>query len=180
MRAVTFLTVLGLALAGCGGDEDEESGGSAGNGVDRAFVAAMIPHHESGIAMAEIAQRRGETDYVKKLAADIVATQKAEIATMRREDAALAEEGVALGTLHAEHSDDAGGLERAEPFDRAFYQSMIPHHEGALAMAREELERGGDPELKALAQDIVDTQQREIREMREHLGAGGAGDHHNP
>ncbi len=56
-----------LAAAGCGGDD---GGGEAqpervtGNGVDRAFVAAMIPHHESAIEMAEIARDRARTPFV--------------------------------------------------------------------------------------------------------------------
>jgi uncharacterized protein (DUF305 family) len=44
---------------------------------DRAFVAAMIPHHESAVEMAEIAQR-GESEFVKRLAGDIIRTQNAE------------------------------------------------------------------------------------------------------
>jgi uncharacterized protein (DUF305 family) len=47
-------------------------------------------------------------------------------------------------------------------------------------MARIELEKDGDPELRSLAQDITDAQEREIQEMQAHLGVGseaGAADH---
>jgi uncharacterized protein (DUF305 family) len=39
-------------------------------------------------------------------------------------------------------------------------------------MARAEIDKGTDPELKALAEDIIDAEQREITEMREHLNGG--------
>jgi uncharacterized protein (DUF305 family) len=67
------------------------------------------------------------------------------------------------------------------PFDAAFIKMMIPHHEGAIEMAREELDKGKDPELRGLAQDIIDAQQREIDQMIEHSrdgeSAGGHGGH---
>lgn len=44
-------------------------------------------------------------------------------------------------------------------------------------MARAELEQGRDPELRALAVDIIEGQEREIVAMRVHLGDGGAADH---
>ncbi len=49
----------------------------------------MIPHHESAVEMAEVAQRQGEGAFVRGLAEDIIRTQQAEIATLRREDGAL-------------------------------------------------------------------------------------------
>ena len=42
---------------------------------------------------------------------------------------------------------------------------MLPHHQGAIDMARVELQYGRDPELKRLAARIVAAQQMEIREM---------------
>ena len=165
-----------LAVAGCGGDDPPGATSKApGNGVDRAFVAAMIPHHESAIVMAKIAQRRGESQFVEQLADDIVASQSREIATMRREDAALDRAGIEPGTLGVgEHmmgmDDDPRELSSADPFDREFIAMMVPHHEGAIEMAKAELARGADPELKAIARDIVDAQQREIAAMGEHVG----------
>ena len=50
---------------------------------------------------------------------------------------------------------------------------MIPHHEGAVTMGKAEIAKGKDPELKALAEDIITAQEREITEMREHLGEDG-------
>jgi Domain of unknown function (DUF305) len=49
--------------------------------------------------------------------------------------------------------------------DRDFVDAMIPHHQGAIDMARVELKYGKDPKLKKLAQDIIAAQEREIRFM---------------
>lgn len=165
-----------LALAGCGDDEGSSSNsGVAGNGVDRAFVADMIPHHEGAIDMAELAQERGESTFVKQLADDIISSQREEIATMRREDEALEKAGIERGSLgmpeHMKGMDhDASELKDAKNFDRAFIEMMIPHHQGAVEMVKVELARGEDPELRELAQNISDAQQREIDAMRKHLG----------
>ncbi len=183
-KLIAVAAAMTLAVAGCGSDESHdnhnasgtESSEQAGGGFDRAFAQAMIPHHESAIEMAEVAQDRGESRFVKQLADDIVGTQNAEIETLRAQDAELEEAGVEPGDLGMSHDQmgmdgDASMLEDAEPFDTTFIEMMIPHHEGAIAMARIELEKGADPDLKVLAEDIFDAQQREIDAMREHLGS---------
>src|SRR5579875_2584639 len=49
--------------------------------------------------------------------------------------------------------------------DRDFVAGMIPHHQGAIDMARVELRYGKDPALKKLARRIVSAQEKEIRQM---------------
>jgi uncharacterized protein (DUF305 family) len=50
--------------------------------------------------------------------------------------------------------------------DQDFVSHMLPHHQGAIDMAKVELQYGHDPRLKQLAARIVADQQREIAFMR--------------
>ncbi len=58
-------------------------------------------------------------------------------------------------------------LGSAKPFDRAFIDMMIPHHQGAVRMAQAELAKGKNPKLRALAHRIVTAQDREIGQMNQ-------------
>lgn len=55
--------------------------------------------------------------------------------------------------------------------DADFLLMMIPHHQSAVDMARIVLEVGDDPEVQALAQEIIDSQEAEITRMQEMLAA---------
>jgi uncharacterized protein (DUF305 family) len=57
----------------------------------------------------------------------------------------------------------------AKDIDVAFVCGMIPHHQGAIDMAKAELAHGDDPWVKQMAQSVIDAQTKEIAEMLDWL-----------
>lgn len=74
-----------------------------------------------------------------------------------------------MGTMN---DDMMAGIMDPDP-DTAFVKGMIPHHKGAVAMARTELRYGKDPELRKLAEDIIAAQEKEIVFMERWLQTHG-------
>lgn len=54
--------------------------------------------------------------------------------------------------------------------DRDFVEMMIPHHQGAIDMAKAVLRYSRNEQIRRLAQEIIVTQQQEIAAMRLALG----------
>jgi uncharacterized protein (DUF305 family) len=57
--------------------------------------------------------------------------------------------------------------------DVDFARGMIPHHQGAIDMAKTELQYGRDPELRKLAQEVIDSQQKEVAFLQSWLRKNG-------
>ncbi|PSB17090.1 DUF305 domain-containing protein [filamentous cyanobacterium CCP1] len=66
---------------------------------------------------------------------------------------------------HDSMSMDLGPAD--ESFDLRFIDAMILHHQGAVEMAQEALEKSSRPEIQELAQSIIDGQEQEISQMQE-------------
>lgn len=182
MPALGALVVLLAACGGAGTSPSPVPTPTAGEQAspalsDEQFLAAMIEHHQGAIDMAKIALERAEHTEVRQLSEDIVAAQQAEIEQMRawqREwcGAEATPGGHAGHGMSAEEMGmdvDLDELRRAEPFDRAFLEAMIRHHEGAVRMAEQIRSSTERPELRELADDIVSTQRAEIERMRAWL-----------
>ena len=180
-----FAAAAVLAIAGCGEGETSEDGAGAPAGsssvpFDRAFIDAMVPHHESAIAMAREAKQAGlsQPDLLK-IADDIIATQQAEIDQMlgwREQWFGAGPKGSELEALsalglsaeEAGMMDHGGELAGAEDVDKAFAEMMIEHHEGAIELAELASTRAGHEEIRQLAEAITAAQAREIAIMKPH------------
>ena len=68
------------------------------------------------------------------------------------------------------HQDMMAAAQCKDP-DVAFAAGMLPHHIGAVKMAEVELKYGKDPEMRKLAEDIINAQQAEIEQMQKWLKA---------
>jgi uncharacterized protein (DUF305 family) len=73
----------------------------------------------------------------------------------------------------ADHSMMTGmsSVEYTGDADHDFVVHMIPHHQGAVAMAKVELKYGKDAKLRALAKEIIASQDKEITFMKQWLAA---------
>lgn len=139
---------------------------------DERFIGMMAAHHQTAIEMAQVAQQEAQLPEIRRIADDVVSTQQAEIDELRAiKEEAFGSSMVPLMMSSEEPSMYAmqmpDQLAGQEPFDRAFIDSMIPHHASAIEMASTANMRSDNPEIKRLARGITDAQSREIGEMIE-------------
>ncbi|WP_419503926.1 DUF305 domain-containing protein [Lentzea aerocolonigenes] len=156
-----------LVLSACSSTENSPA--------DVAFAQQMVPHHEQALEMAKLVPDRSSNDKVRGLAERIEKAQDPEITRM---NGWLKEWGATAEQDHTGHDmagmmshEDMAKLENATgaAFDEQWLDMMIKHHEGAVEMARTELDQGEDADAKKLAQAIIDGQQQEITEMKDLL-----------
>ena len=168
--ALLLLVPLGFAMAA-----SQDGGSAERREVDGAFITGMVAHHDDAVAMAEMARERTKRRQVKRLAEEIVSAQTREIDELNASHRRLFSEPVPAGGMR--HGDlglseremavgmDMSRLESTADVDMAFIDAMITHRQGAIRMARAEIERGEDPQLKALARRIVADQSLEIAQL---------------
>jgi uncharacterized protein (DUF305 family) len=138
---------------------------------DKAFIDAMVPHHQGAIAMAEVALKNAEHEEIIQLSRNIISSQQAEIEELK----SIKQEEFGTTNVPMEMSPeqmrgmgmmmDPQQLANQKPFDEAFIDAMIPHHQSAIEMAQVALENSDNPKIKDLAQNIISAQQREIEQM---------------
>ena len=143
------------------------------------FMQSMIPHHQGAIDMAKAVLQYGKDPEVKTLAENVIKAQEGEIAFMKnwlsktdQNALAVAPDSVkgneqAMATMKSMAAHNTGDA------DVDFLKGMIPHHQGAIDMAKVALQFAKDPEVLKLAQDVITAQEGEIALMTGWLAKNG-------
>jgi uncharacterized protein (DUF305 family) len=173
----------GDMMEGTDSSGDMMGGTPGGTDLHQAFIDMMVPHHQGAVEMARIALERAEHPEIRQMANAIIETQEAEIAQLRGwrqqwygsgETPAMSEMPMMPGMPGmagmSETMDMALEVEKLrsapEPFDLAFIDAMIDHHQDAIDAAQLVQPQANRQEIKDLAQDIIDAQRREIDQLR--------------
>ena len=169
-----------LLVSACGGSDGgtDASAVPTGAAFDRAFIDAMVPHHEGAIEMAKAAKEAGlsQPDLVK-VADDVLAAQQDEIDRMKEwrakwfgsaeiDPQGAAALGLSESDMGMQH--DADALLDSGDVNTDFAQMMVTHHQGAIEMAELAADRAEHGEIKQLADEIISAQEREIEIMSPH------------
>ena len=194
MTLAVCLVSAAALLAACGSDDKSSPSSSPAttlaplaaadfNGSDVSFAQGMIPHHQQAVEMAEVTlgSKAQAGAKVVDLATRIKAAQDPEIEQMTgwlvkwgaamepaTSDAHM-NEGTGMsggdGMMSADEMATMAAASGAD-FDRMFLEMMTRHHEGAIAMAKQELASGSNSDALGLARKIIAAQQTEIDEMK--------------
>ncbi len=180
-----------FAMPGMSGMSHEKSGqmshaamdlGPADAHYDLRFIDAMTSHHEGAVVMAKDAIQKAKHPELKALAESILKAQPREITQMKEwrkawypmvSNAPIAwhaemnhEMAMSVEQMMAmQMSMDLGAAD--DGYDVRFLDAMIPHHEGAVIMAKALAKNSTRPEMQALAQSIIQSQQAEIDQMKQ-------------
>ena len=186
-RAATLLTAAALLLGACGTAPDapatEVAAAQAAiqaegdhNDTDVMYLQMMVAHHEQGLEMVRLAEKRATSDEVRTLAQAVDATQSDEVALMT---SWLKQWSAPTTVDHAPNAHaDHGGLPATGPeemvalkkakgatFETTFLNLFVAHQHNAVEMAHLETEKGKNAEAKAFADRVRASRADQIKQM---------------
>ena len=188
--AIAASLTLGLTLASCstndsssdaGSSASSSSAASAHNDQDVMFAQMMLPHHEQAVEMSDMLLVKGsgvDTD-VAGLAKQIKAEQSPEINQLTGwlkgwgEPVESEHSGMGHSMSGMMSDSDMSDLDQASAKDAAklYLEQMVQHHEGAVDMAKTEVDKGKNTDAVAMAKSIVSSQTEQITQMQDMLAS---------
>jgi uncharacterized protein (DUF305 family) len=146
---------------------------------DLQYIDTMIAHHQGAVDMARPCQTLAVKAEMKKLCAEIIESQTKEIAEMRSwRDKWFAGKEPAINMQMPGMNESMVGMDMKKlnslsgiEFDLEFIRQMIPHHQGAVVMAKDVLSKTNRDEIKRISNEIIKAQEEEIKQMKEWQAA---------
>ena len=144
--------------------------------ISHNFIVQMIPHHQAAVRMCRNILEYSDDRAVRRLAQRIIAKQTQGIQTMEgllpqcgqlpspQMDLRLCQRRTEL--IFREMFSQMRATPEGNRLDAVFMQEMIPHHLGAVRMSQNTLRYEICTGLAPVLRSIIDTQCREVRQMR--------------
>lgn len=139
----------------------------SGQEFDIAFMSQMIAHHQGAVDMAKQTLEVAKEPETKQEAQNVIDAQQKEIAQMEGWLQQWYDTKPSQEQQDLMRQDMASMMDMKIQDDHMFYDMMIPHHQGAIDMAKMALDKAQRQELKDLAGKIQQSQTAEIQKYQE-------------
>lgn len=155
-------------FVGCMDDDLVES--ETGNGDEtressRAYIDAIVPHHEMALMMAEEAMAKAVHPGLKEMAEKMKEDQSREISQFKQIRTTL------IGSDTTPDPMEMKEMPAGPEFDKMFLHMMIDHHQGAIDQSVLALDAGVARPLDSLANNTIEMQRMEQSKMNDSLRA---------
>jgi len=146
--------------------------------IDNDFAMMMKSHHQAAVDMSEVELESGKDDELKKMAQNIIDSQKKEITELqsfldnhknpdKNYNPAMKDQGFSkVMDQNMTMMMDMPKMDHTTSTDKHFVQMMIPHHRGAIMMAEGFVQFGKDPGLINMAKKMITDQTMEIEQFK--------------
>lgn len=134
---------------------------------DHDFAMMLKMHHQSAVEMADLEIKQGKNAQVRKMATQIKAANQKEIGELTQfisshkpqsSSSKLGQEGMKM--MHSGTHSMNGNI------DHDFASMMAQHHQQGVDMARAFLKEGKTERMKAMANNVIKVQTKEIGELK--------------
>ena len=142
----------------------ESQARTTNNSTDAAFASMMLPHHEDGVELGELAASKAQSSEIRALGRSIAASQSRQARTLRRmvrtfdTRKMMSPEAMERSRIDMRRLRAATGV----AFDRMWLDVISAHHMGAIQMGEMEVRGGHNAEARRLARRIVTEQRRQL------------------
>lgn len=143
---------------------------------DHDFASMMVEHHQGAIDMSQMLLKSGKDEKLKEMTKKGVSMQKESQKELR---ALISKHKMESSKNNSDHNEIMEAMEKmmmemksmkmSGNMDKDFAMMMMMHHKSGIDMANDELSHGKAAELKQIAQNMIDEQKKETKQLQDWL-----------